>query len=104
MFTFEDIILLSDLDLSIVLGEVEISSLAVAIKTKPDEFRQRVASNISERGNVMLGIELDQMTQDPTENEEVEAQREIVEVARKLDKEKKIRSLLDVKLNAQGQG
>ncbi|MCI2178350.1 MAG: flagellar motor switch protein FliG [Ancrocorticia sp.] len=49
MFTFDDIVLLEDKAVQLVLRQVEISTLALALKGVGDVVREKVEKNLSER-------------------------------------------------------
>jgi flagellar motor switch protein FliG len=89
MFVFEDIAFIDDRGIQALLKEVANDKLVVALKTAPDEIREKVFKNISQRGAELLKEDLEAMG--PVRLSDVEnAQQEIVNVAKKLESEGKI--------------
>ncbi|OJF11684.1 flagellar motor switch protein FliG [Couchioplanes caeruleus] len=84
MFMFEDIVNLDDRSVQLVLRQVEPSDLATALKGVNDEVRNKVTSNLSERGRDNLLEEMDLMG--PVKVRMVEeSQQKIVSVIRSLE-------------------
>ncbi len=84
MFTFEDIILLDDRAVQLVLRQVEISTLAVALKGAPTTVSDKTRRNLSERARENLAEEMD--LSGPVRVSEVqEARGQIITVIRTLE-------------------
>lgn len=89
MFTFEDLILVDDRGMQAILKEVPNEKLIVALKGSPNEVREKIFKNMSERAATLMKEDLEAMG--PVRMSEVEgAQQEIVNIAKKLDDEGKI--------------
>ena len=60
MFLFEDIVTLGDRDVQLVLRQVDTAALALALKGVPEQVRDKITSNLSERAaeNVLEEVEL----------------------------------------------
>jgi flagellar motor switch protein FliG len=84
MFMFEDVINLDDRSVQLVLRQVEPADLATALKGVPDEVRDKVTKNLSERGRENLLEEIDLMG--PVKVKMVEeAQTKVVSIIRSLE-------------------
>ncbi|MEU8237145.1 flagellar motor switch protein FliG [Actinoplanes missouriensis] len=84
MFMFEDIINLDDRSVQLVLRQVEPADLATALKGVPENVREKVTRNLSERGRENLLEEIDLLG--PVKVKMVEeAQAKIVGVIRTLE-------------------
>ena len=84
MFMFEDIVNLEDRAVQLVLRQVEPAELATALKGVPDDVRDKVTRNLSERGKDNLLEEIDLLG--PVKVKVVEeAQTKIVTVIRSLE-------------------
>ncbi len=89
MFVFEDIIFIDDRGMQTLLKEVPNDKLTVALKTAPDEIKDKIFKNISKRAADLLREDLQSMP--PVRLSDVEsAQGEIVNVAKRLEAEGKI--------------
>ena len=89
MFVFEDIIKIDDRGIQMLLKEVPNEKLILAMKTAPQEIKEKIFKNISARAAQMLQEDLANMG--PSRLSDVEgAQQEIVNVARRLEAEGKI--------------
>ncbi|MDR3606755.1 MAG: flagellar motor switch protein FliG [Oligoflexia bacterium] len=89
MFVFEDIVFIDDRGMQTLLKEVDNSKLVVALKTAPEEIKEKIFKNISKRAADMLKEDLDAMG--PVRLSDVEtAQQEIVNIANRLETEGKI--------------
>lgn len=89
MFVFEDIIFIDDRGMQMLLKEVPNDKLVMAMKTAPDEIKEKIFRNISKRASDLLKEDLDAMG--PIRLSDVEsAQQEIVNVAKRLEAEGKI--------------
>jgi len=84
LFTFEDVIKLDDRSIQMVLKEVDQKDLAIALRGVGNDVRERVFSNMSERGAEMLKEEIE--FQPPQRRRVVEeAQGRIVASIRRLE-------------------
>ena len=84
MFVFGDIVLLEDRAVQLVLRSVEGASLAVALKSTPDEVREKILTNLSERARENLVEEMELLG--PTRMSSVEEARAgIVKAIRHLE-------------------
>ena len=84
LFTFEDVIKLDDRSIQMVLKEVDQKDLAIALRGVGNDVRERVFSNMSERGAEMLKEEIE--FQPPQRRRVVEeAQSRIVAAVRRLE-------------------
>ena len=84
MFMFEDIVNLDDRSVQLVLRQVEPSDLATALKGVSEAVRNKVTSNLSERGRDNLLEEIDLLG--PVKVKMVEeSQQKIVSVIRSLE-------------------
>src|SRR5919205_3797153 len=84
LFTFEDIVKLDDRSIQMILKEVDQKDLAIALRGVSEDVRDRIFSNMSERGAEMLKEEID--FQPPQRKRVVEeAQGRIVAIVRRLE-------------------
>jgi len=83
IFTFEDLGKLADRDLQVVLRNVDMNVLVLALKGTPEEFRERIRSNLSSRGRQRLQEELELLGPVPVTQVQ-DAQRQIAQDARAL--------------------
>ncbi len=89
MFTFDDMVFMSDRDLQRVLVEVEQRDLALALKATSDELKTKILRNMSERASAMIKEEMDLMG--PVKVRDVEdAQRRITDVVQTLEEQEQI--------------
>lgn len=89
MFVFEDIIYIDDRGMQTLLKEVPNDKLVMALKTAPDEIKDKIFKNISKRAADLLREDLESMG--PVKLSDVEkAQQEIINVAKRLESEGKI--------------
>jgi len=89
MFVFEDIVFIDDRGMQTLLKEVDNGKLVVALKTAPEEIKDKIFRNISKRAADLLREDLESMG--PVRLSDVEtAQQEIVNVAKRLESEGKI--------------
>lgn len=84
LFVFEDIAKLDDRSIQLVLREADQRDLALALRAVDEEVRERILSNMSERGATLLREEMDYM---PPQRKRVveEAQGRIVAIVRRLE-------------------
>lgn len=84
MFVFADVVLLEDRATQLVLRQVESSALAVALKGAPQEVRDKILRNLSERAKENLLEEIEILG--PTRLSQVEEARAgIVQIIRQLE-------------------
>lgn len=89
MFVFEDIIFIDDRGMQQLLKDVPNDKLVVALKTAPDDIKEKIFRNMSKRAGQLLKDDLDALG--PVRLSDVEtAQQEIVNVAKRLEAEGKI--------------
>jgi flagellar motor switch protein FliG len=89
MFVFEDLVAVPDTGIREILKEVRNEELTLALKTASEELKKKVFKNLSQRAAQMLEEDLSIMG--PTRLSDVEAaQQNIINVARRLEKEGKI--------------
>jgi flagellar motor switch protein FliG len=84
LFVFEDIVKLDDRSIQLVLREADQKDLALALRGVNDDVKERILSNMSERGATML---VEEMAYMPPQRKRVveEAQGRIVAIVRKLE-------------------
>ena len=61
MFVFEDLVLVDDRGFQKLLRKIETVELATALKAAPDEVREKVFKNMSERAGAMLQEEIEDL-------------------------------------------
>jgi flagellar motor switch protein FliG len=89
MFVFEDIVYIDDRGMQTLLKEVPNDKLVMALKTAPEEIKDKIFKNISKRAADLLREDLESMG--PVKLSDVEkAQQEIINVAKRLESEGKI--------------
>jgi flagellar motor switch protein FliG len=89
MFVFEDLAAVTDSGIRELLKEVRNEELTLALKTASDELKNKVFKNLSQRAAQMLEEDISVMG--PVRLSDVEAaQQNIINVARRLEKEGKI--------------
>lgn len=89
MFVFEDLVALDDRGMQSLLKEVPNDKLLVALKTSPEEIKQKIFKNMSTRASQLLQEDLQNLG--PQRLSDVEAaQSEIVNIAKRLETEGKI--------------
>ena len=89
MFVFEDIALLDERSMQRVVRELDSKDMALALRTIPDELREKFFSNMSARASDMLKDEISLGGQVRQKNVE-EAQGRIVEVIKRLEDQDEI--------------
>ncbi len=88
MFTFDDLIYVDDKGIQNLLREVDNGKLVIAMKTAPDEIKQKLFKNMSNRAATLLREDLD--TLGPTKLSDVEkAQAEMVQKCKELESQGK---------------
>jgi flagellar motor switch protein FliG len=89
MFVFEDIIYIDDRGMQSLLKEVPNDKLVMALKTAPEDIKDKIFRNISKRAADLLREDLESMG--PVKLSDVEkAQQEIINIAKRLESEGKI--------------
>jgi len=89
MFVFEDIIYLDDRGMQTLLKDVPNDKLVMALKTAPEEIKEKIFRNISKRAADILRDELENLG--PARLSDVEgAQQEIVNICKRLESEGKV--------------
>jgi flagellar motor switch protein FliG len=84
MFTFEDLMYVDDKGIQNLLREVDNGKLVIAMKTAPDEIKQKLFKNMSNRAATLLREDLE--TLGPTKLSDVEkAQAEMVTKVKELE-------------------
>jgi len=81
---FDDLLKLDDRTIQLVLKEIDSKDLALALRGTPDEVKERILANISQRAAELVR---DEMTLMPPQRRRVveEAQSKVVAVVRKLE-------------------
>ncbi len=89
MFIFENLLEVDDRGIQLLLREVQSDSLIIALKGAPEELRDKIFRNMSQRAAEMLKEDLE--AKGPVRLSEVEAeQKEILKIARRLADEGQI--------------
>lgn len=89
MFVFEDLVAVNDQGIRELLKEVRNEELTLALKTTSDDLRNKIFKNLSQRAAQMLQEDLSMLG--PVRLSDVEgAQQNILNVARRLEKEGKL--------------
>lgn len=84
MFTFEDLMYVDDKGIQNLLREVDNGKLVIAMKTAPDEIKQKLFKNMSNRAATLLKEDLEALG--PTKLSDVEkAQAEMVQKVKELE-------------------
>jgi flagellar motor switch protein FliG len=84
LFVFEDLVKLDDRSIQQVLREADTKDLALALRIVADEVKQRILTNMSERGAQMLNEEIE--FQAPQRRRVIEeAQGRVVAIVRRLE-------------------
>jgi len=84
LFSFEDIVRLSDADMRRIMQEVDMGALALALRNAPIDVREKFFSNMSKRA--VEGLKEDMQFAPKTKLSDVEAkQKEIINLIRELD-------------------
>jgi len=89
MFTFDDLLGVSDAGIRELLAQIDKKTLAMALKVVPDELRDHIFKTMSSRAVQMLKEDMDVLG--PVRARDVtRAQQEVVALARKLESEGKL--------------
>jgi len=89
MFTFEDLGKIDDPSMQAMVREVEKDKWVMALRTASPNLKKKIFGNMSERAGALLKEEIESMG--PVRLRDVEAaQREIIDLARRLEAEGKI--------------
>jgi flagellar motor switch protein FliG len=84
LFTFDDLVMLTDRDIQLLLREVDQKELTLALRGVSDVVRDKLLSNMSTRGAELLREDIE--TQPPQRKQVVEeAQSKIVGAVRRLE-------------------
>ncbi len=84
MFVFEDIALLDDRSMQRVVRELDTKDMALALRTVPEDLKEKFFANMSSRASEMLRDEISLGGQVKQKNVE-EAQGRIVEIVKRLE-------------------
>jgi flagellar motor switch protein FliG len=84
MFVFEDIVSLEDRSVQLVLRQVDSKELSIALKGVPDQVREKIMGNMSERARQNLTEEIELLGPQRLQTVE-EAQGAIVRIIRALE-------------------
>ena len=89
MFTFEDLSQVDDQSMQVLVREVEKDKWVMAMRTASPGLKKKIFGNMSERAGALLKEEIEAMG--PVRLRDVEAaQREIIDIARRLESEGKV--------------
>ena len=89
MFTFEDLSKVDDQSMQVMVREVEKDKWVMAMRTASPNLKKKIFGNMSERAGALLKEEIEGMG--PVRLRDVEvAQREIIDIARRLEGEGKV--------------
>lgn len=89
MFVFDDLVKVDDKGMGLILKEVSNEILLKALKSAPDQVREKIFKNMSKRGADMIRADLE--TMGPVRVSDVEtAQQAMVGIARRLEEEGKL--------------
>jgi flagellar motor switch protein FliG len=89
MFTFEDLSKVDDPSMQVMVREVEKDKWIMAMRTASPNLKKKIFGNMSERAGALLKEEIEGMG--PVRLRDVEvAQREIIDIARRLEGEGKV--------------
>jgi flagellar motor switch protein FliG len=84
LFVFEDVTKLDDRAIQLILREADQKDLALALRGVPEDVKERILANMSERGSQMLVEEMS--FQPPQRKRDIEeAQGRIVAIVRRLE-------------------
>ncbi len=86
MYDYTDLMRIEDRSVQKILSQLEQKTVALAMKTAPEDFREQVMRNLSERVRGMLTEEMELIGTVPNAKADP-ARREIAEAIRGLDKE-----------------
>jgi flagellar motor switch protein FliG len=84
LYQFEDLLLIEDRSMQKLLAEIDMKTLATALKGATDEIKQRVTNNLSQRARTALEEELSFLGTVPA-NQMQQAQKAVVDVIQRLD-------------------
>ena len=89
MFTFEDLGKIDDQSMQVLVREVEKDKWVMSMRTASPNLKKKIFANMSERAGTLLKEEIE--TMGPVRLRDVEvAQREVVDLARRLESEGKV--------------
>ncbi len=96
IFSYDDLVFMTDKDLQAVLVEVDpLKQLAISMKGVSAELEEKIRSNVSERLKARLDEEIMQVSEVGDDMVQ-EAQNDVVGLCRKLEQDEKIASLSEV--------
>jgi flagellar motor switch protein FliG len=84
LYQFEDLLLIEDRSMQKLLSEVDLKSLAMALKGAAEEIQDKVRNNLSKRARETLNEEMEFMGSVPSAQIQ-QAQSAVVEVIQRLD-------------------
>ncbi|MEK9657463.1 MAG: FliG C-terminal domain-containing protein [bacterium] len=94
IFTFPDLINCSEEDIAQIVADIKnVKALAFATHTCDEKLKEKLLNNISARQKEILDDELKTMPENVKEKDITSSQKEILSIARKLEKEEKIEPL-----------
>jgi flagellar motor switch protein FliG len=89
MFTFEDLGKIDDQSMQVLIREVEKDKWVMSMRTASPNLKKKIYANMSERAGALLKEEIESMG--PVRLRDVEtAQREVIDLARRLEAEGKV--------------
>jgi flagellar motor switch protein FliG len=86
MYDYTDVLRIEDRSVQKLLGQLEQKIVAMALKTAPDDLREKIMKNLSERVRLALTEEMELLS-GVTPSKADQARREIATVIRNQDKE-----------------
>ncbi len=86
LYRFSDVLRLSPRTLQSILGEVDVKTIALALKGATQEVKDKILNNVSRRAQQNLAEQMDLMAEVPPAQVD-EAQEVIVQILRRLDQE-----------------
>lgn len=84
LYHFEDLLRIDDRSMQKLLSEIDLKTLALALKNAPDSIRDKILRNLSQRAQEMLEEELEFLGAVPAPQVK-QAQKQVVEVIQRLD-------------------
>jgi len=86
MYDYTDVLRMEDRSIQKLLGQLEQKVVAIALKAAPEDLKQRVLKNLSERVRAALNEEMELLGGIPSSKLEA-ARREMATAIKNLDKE-----------------
>lgn len=84
LYHFEDLLRIDDRSMQKLLSEVDLKTLALALKNAPDTIKDKILRNLSQRAQEMLNEELEFLGAVPAPQIK-QAQKQVVEAIQRLD-------------------